>query len=259
MERGPEDRRDKPVYSSVSQQDGRALLKLCCSVRLRILLSLLDHFNVLSGMGFHCLLSHDVTLTNVAVRKRGSRPMSITADASHFESCSGTVHLDNVYFSGQGDDCLNVHGKFLDVRGIAHDLAANTTVITIGGAPHGGNGPGAIIGEVYRFKNRSTWASEGAATLTAVFLRKWTFKPALPDVTMFALLTAAALEPQVLVENSYFGNNRARGNLLKTSHVMVRNNTYHYSQGPCIQAHPDGACVREHILNIIFRLCFVVI
>jgi hypothetical protein len=181
--------------------------------------------------------------------------MSITADASHFESCSGTVHLDNVFFSGQGDDCLNVHGKFLDVRGIAHDLAANTTVITIGGAPHGGNGPGAIIGEVYRFKNRSTWASEGAATLTAVFLRKWTFEPALPDVTMFALLTAAALEPQVLVENSYFGNNRARGNLLKTSHVMVRNNTYHYSQGPCIQAHPDGAYGREHILKYLFFVC----
>ena len=192
------------------------------------------------GMGFRGEQSYDMTLINAAVRKRGARPMSITADASHFESCSGTVHLSGAHFEGQGDDCMNVHGKFSDVRGIAHDLSAGTSVLTIGGAPHGGDAP-PFVGEVYSFRNRSTWAIEGQATLKSAVLKKWTFAPALPKVTMFALLTAASLEPQVLVENSFFGNNRARGNLIKTSNVLVRNSTYHYSQGPCIQAHPDGA------------------
>lgn len=45
-------------------------------------------------------------------------------------------------------------------------------------------------------------------------------------ISEFALLTDLSLQPSVLIENSYFGNNRARGTLIKTSNVLVRNNTY---------------------------------
>ena len=44
----------------------------------------------------------------------------------------------------------------------------------------------------------------------------------------------------VLIEDSYFGNNRARGTLLKTSHVLVRNNYYNHTSSHCLQAFPDG-------------------
>ena len=48
-------------------------------------------------------------------------------------------------------------------------------------------------------------------------------------VTRFALLTDVSLEPSVLIESSWFGNNRARGTLIKSSNVIVRNSSYHYT------------------------------
>ena len=49
------------------------------------------------GMGFLNEQTEDVNLKNCGVRWRPGRPMSITADASHFNECSGHVHLNGVH------------------------------------------------------------------------------------------------------------------------------------------------------------------
>ena len=87
------------------------------------------------GMGFYFGDSVDVTLRGAAVRRRPGRPMSITADASHFSQCRGTLLLDSVHFEGQGDDCVNIHGIFHDVR-----QRSSTTpgLFTVGSRPAGG-------------------------------------------------------------------------------------------------------------------------
>jgi hypothetical protein len=41
------------------------------------------------------------------------------------------------------------------------------------------------------------------------------------SISQYAMLADISLEPMVLVENSFFGNNRARGTLIKTSNVSV--------------------------------------
>ena len=56
--------------------------------------------------GFYFGKSTDITIRNSSVRARPGRPMSITADASHVEEASGSVHLDGVHFEQQGDDGL---------------------------------------------------------------------------------------------------------------------------------------------------------
>jgi hypothetical protein len=73
-------------------------------------------FYSLPGMGLYAKNSSDLLLRRVGVRRRTGRPMSITADAAHFNGCYGTVSLTDTYFEGQGDDGLNVHGMFHDVR-----------------------------------------------------------------------------------------------------------------------------------------------
>ena len=74
------------------------------------------HLYSIPGMGFGMEQTNNVHLKSCGVRWRPGRPMSITADASHFNECSGNVHLDSVHFEGQGDDGMNVHGMFHDVR-----------------------------------------------------------------------------------------------------------------------------------------------
>jgi hypothetical protein len=153
------------------------------------------------GMGFYMRHSSDVHLKNCGVRWRPGRPMSITADASHFSECSGSVHLDGVHFEGQGDDGLNVHGTFHDVRAV--DPATNT--FELGSRPAGGISD-MNVGGRYEFRNRNTWAIEGVGlcTSTAVAAGKQhaTFKfeggttPKM--ISEFALLTDLDLQPSVL-------------------------------------------------------------
>ena len=65
-----------------------------------------------AGMGLYAQLTTNVLIDNVAIAKRlteaGPRPMSITADALHFNACAGTITIANSLFEGQGDDGLNV-------------------------------------------------------------------------------------------------------------------------------------------------------
>jgi hypothetical protein len=53
------------------------------------------------GMGFYMGQVHNAHLKNCGVRRRSGRPMSITADASHFNECSGHLHLEGVHMEGQ--------------------------------------------------------------------------------------------------------------------------------------------------------------
>lgn len=64
------------------------------------------------GMGIYASLTTNIELSGVAVAKKAGRPMSITADAVHFSSCAGEIVIRDSLFEGQGDDGLNVHGKW---------------------------------------------------------------------------------------------------------------------------------------------------
>lgn len=68
-----------------------------------------------AGMGFKALQSEDLTLRRFVVTPPPDAPAaySLTADATHFFSCRGTVTLEDCHFEGQGDDGLNIHGRFV--------------------------------------------------------------------------------------------------------------------------------------------------
>ena len=54
------------------------------------------------GMGWYMMYVANIHLDNVAVRKAPGRPMSITADATHFNGCNGTIEISHSWFEGQG-------------------------------------------------------------------------------------------------------------------------------------------------------------
>ena len=202
-----------------------------------------------AGMGFYVGGSTDVTLRRCGIRRRPGRPMSITADASHFSEVSGTVHLDGVHFEGQGDDGVNVHGVFHDVR-----AAESGTRLQLGSRPAGDISE-LHIGGQYEFRNRRNWSVEAEGVLVAApgtvpappgswapeyQLAEFEWKRGQGPVSQYAVLTDVSRQPSVLIENSYFANNRARGTLVKTSDVVIRNNVYNGTMDHCIQAFPDG-------------------
>lgn len=198
------------------------------------------------GMGFVMHQTKDATVKNCGVRFRGGvggRPMSITADASHFNECSGTIHLDTVHFEGQGDDGCNVHGMFHDVRSVA--VAATNETFELGSRPAGGTSP-MNVGHRYEFRNRDNWTIEGVGSCIATSViagkQRATFEweAGSGPISRFALLTDISLQPSVVIEHSHFSRNRARGTLVKTSNVLLRNNTFDFPAAHCILAFPDG-------------------
>lgn len=61
--------------------------------------------------------SKDITLRNysTAVRRSSSRMVGVSADATHFVDCGGTVTLENCLFESMLDDASNVHGTYMKV------------------------------------------------------------------------------------------------------------------------------------------------
>jgi hypothetical protein len=206
------------------------------------------------GMGFYSSSSTDVTLIDSGTCRAGDLPVSVTADASHFNECLGQITLDRVHFEGQGDDGTNVHGVFHAVLAVStqptiptvHPAGGNTVTLTLGSRPAGGTSP-LHPNEVYEFRNRTTWAIEGQGTLisastgptpltqTATFL----LTPG-TVLSTYSLLTDITRAPAVLIRDSFFGNNRARGVLVKTSNAIITGSTFGPTTGPCVQAFPDG-------------------
>ena len=199
-------------------------------------------------MGYYFEDCRNVRLTKgTAVKRRPGLPMSATADASHFNQCSGKITLEDVHFEGQGDDGTNIHGMFHDVRAISSTGTGAGARLTLGGRPAGGNPP-LFVGGIYEFRNRSTWLIEGRGTLVGWTVDKSTgqqvadfaFQPPVLNVSMFALLAEVTRMPAVHISNAFFGNNRARGALIKTSNVLVENSVFDHNSGPCLQVRDGG-------------------
>jgi hypothetical protein len=146
-----------------------------------------------------------------------------------------------------------VHGVFHDVRKILSPAPSPTLSLQLGSRPAGllfGKPSPVNIGGRYQFRNRSTWAIEGVGVLKSTSIDSSNIQTAefefeggassASAISQYSMLTDISLEPSVLVENSFFGNNRARGALIKTSNVIVRNNTFGNTSDHCVLAFPDG-------------------
>ena len=216
---------------------------------------LLSHVDVwaAAGVAFWFGSSRSIELQSVGVRRRPGRPMSSIADASHFDSCGGEVLLERNHFEGQGDDGINVHSSLHEVRAISANTAGR---FWLGSKPSAG--PATMtpltLGGRYAFRNRRTWALEATATLLAVAVRNSTAglptqvadfdfpcAAAAAQVTPFALLSDMGAQPSsVTVRGGYFGANRARGALLKSSNTLVEDTVFNHTAAHCVQAYPDG-------------------
>lgn len=64
------------------------------------------------GMGIIGQRCHNVTVQNSKVTPSQGRIISATADATHFNNCTGKIELINNLFENQQDDATNIHGIY---------------------------------------------------------------------------------------------------------------------------------------------------
>ena len=174
------------------------------------------------------------------------RPMSITADGSHWTSCrGGDVKFLDCLFEGQGDDGINVPSRYWAMRELAPDRRSARVWQQGVARPFPG-----LPGDRLTFYNRSTFESygydagttlvAGSAAIAAEFWINFS-RPLPPSATAMDLVLNTANQPaSITVSNCTFRNNRARGALLKASNVAVENCRFEGTSGPAMQVVPDA-------------------
>jgi len=194
------------------------------------------------GMGVHASGGGDFVLERfrVMVRRGSGRLMSSTADATHFNSCAGTIVIEDCVFEGMGDDAVNVHGMFLVVR----ERADVRTVVAVPGRRWAYNPtPGDRI-ELTRAATLLPYAE--AVVKWATHDRKaQTFRieftaPLPKELAVGDVLGNATRSPRLRITGCTVGNNRARGFLVQTRDALIEKNTFRYCSGAGIHVTCDA-------------------
>ena len=113
------------------------------------------------SMGIICQLAENITLDNVKMIPSEGRILSVTADATHFVNCSGTVNIRNCVFESMMDDACNVHGIYMPV-----DKKINDTKVLLRFGHHQQYGINIFKkGDVIQFVDNETMAIYGNLTV----------------------------------------------------------------------------------------------
>ena len=221
-------------------------------------------FYASAGMGVRGSRTRDMALKNVRImNKPGSgRIMSITADATHFNSCTGTVTIDDCLFEGMGDDAVNVHGMFHRVTKLAGPAAVLSVVRNkwiVQPDP----------GHRLEFTDPATLLPYATGIVKSVTIdakartHRITFAQPLPKkLAVGHYLGNVDWAPKLRIRNCRVNANRARGFLIQTRDAIIEGNTITNNQSAAINIttdlHPwlESIGTRKIIVrNNIFRNC----
>jgi hypothetical protein len=184
-----------------------------------------------SGMGYRCDLcvGHYALLdSDVSIKPGTIRPLSITADATHFMHHSGSIEIQRSSLQGQGDDGFNVHGNFVPLT-TRIDRAQRKVEYT------DETGPGWVtgaythfVGDDVQFYSRATDQKLGALNkIVAATLTTLTFADPLPvGLKKYDMLLSMRRVSSLEISDSFFGNSNARGLVVSAINATIRRNTF---------------------------------
>ena len=224
------------------------------------------NMNMFQNAGLGILSQYSSNLTfrkvNCVPNEAKGRIFSGHDDGLHFSNCSGQIIIDSCRFLSLMDDPVNVHGtsvRIMEIKDEKRLLCKFMHEQSIGFT-------WAVRGDKTGFIENESMSTFGFGTVAS-------FKPLTPELFEITftgqlprgLRVGNALEnltktPDVIIKNSFFGSNRARGILVSTpGDVIIENNIFE-SSGSAILIPGDangwyesGAVKNVVIRNNIFR------
>lgn len=202
------------------------------------------------GMGLLAQLSKNISLEKMCVTPTHGRFVSTSADAVHFNECSGNIRVNECRFEKQMDDPLNCHGIYVQIQGkdnmraqlrLKHYQAMGMLLFA----------PGDRV-EYLNPENLQSYGSNivKTARMTSHETMEIEFEKKI-DAPIGHYVENVSHCPNLTVQNSYFGKNRARGLLITTrGKVVVENNVFERA-GAAIRISGDAnfwyesGCVRD--------------
>jgi hypothetical protein len=188
-------------------------------------------------MGFGTTRTKRLNINNYNVISRNDRWMSTIADCLHFMDTREYISLSNSKCSSMGDDGLNIHATYFTVRQIINSttLIVQTllfpTILNVG------------IGTDLEFSTNQqpfTPHAKGTVISTKIYdssSQIFTFdSPINVNINDYVVISDT---PQVTINNFTVENNRARGILLETRNVNIKNSIFNRTSGPAILFQPS--------------------
>ena len=198
-----------------------------------------DSLNIYTSwcMGFAITRVRRLNIRNYHVLPRHGRWLSTTADCLNFLDSREYVHISDSTCSSMGDDGLSVHSMYFIVQQIL-----NSTTIII----QTFNWPDTLnfgIGTTLEFSPHDqpfTPYTKGTIASTKdndSKSRIFTFtKPLIVNVNDYVVVSDV---PEVMVKNLTVENNRARGILLQSRNILIKQSTLNRTSGPAILFQPS--------------------
>lgn len=191
-----------------------------------------------AGMGIVGFDSRDIFLKRLSVCPSSGYYQSTNTDATHFACCEGLLHFQGCYFQGQGDDATNVHGYYQTIvhsEGKSAELEVRATTYThaqVADVPRVGDEMELV--EINTLKPIRTYQVTGVRHHVPETLVHVTLSDELPKNTADYFLMNVSKLPRLLFENSVINSHLARGILVKTRDVVIRNNVFRNCTGTAI-------------------------
>ncbi len=188
-------------------------------------------------MGFLNMGVRGATIKDYHVIPRNGRWMSSIVDCIHFSDAREYVSVTDSTCQGMGDDGLNVHAVYFLVTSVM-----NSTTILIESVT--GSGPMDLgIGTHVEFSSREQpFTVYGNGTVASI-----KFKSANTRLVTFTNPVNISIKdwicvgdtPVLTVRNFTVSHNRARGILLETRNIDVRQSTFNRTSGPAVLIQPS--------------------
>lgn len=217
------------------------------------------------GMGIVGHRSENIQIKGLSVKPAGNNKISVNTDATHFTSCKGYLKYENCFFSGHGDDALNVHTYYQTILS-HHDNICSLQVQ----APTGTHAqkmdypdPGDILELVdkYSLAPRKRFTVLSSDPDHKNWICKVELNDALPDDCSNYLFVNVTQMPEVTFSNCICQSHRSRSILIKAHHAKIENCIFKNNSGTAIHIAAEGywhegACSKNVIIkNNIIENC----
>lgn len=207
--------------------------------------TVVENVDAYSSCGLGLLAQHSDTVRftgfHFIPKPRSGRLFSSRDDGLQVSCCKGLIEVDRCTFEGMLDDPINVHGFYLQVTSRVDDRTLRCRL-----AANAGQDWWAAPGDRVAYVLRDSIVSCGSNSVASFKLinnqeAEVRLKLPIPaDMGPDYVLENSDVFPSVVIRNSRFGNQRARGILFTTPRsVLIENNTF-YTSGCAILANGDA-------------------
>lgn len=195
------------------------------------------------GMGVIAHNCKNIEFEEYKVMLSDGRKMSTLTDATHFISCEGKIDFKNCVFEGMGDDAVNVHGFYIDIKQIIDE---RTVLGKIEAAVQDGNSDIPEVGDLIEFCDMKTLLPFASGEIAEIKGDKTdyemviVFKEELPNgISANCYMANTSKTAKLSVADCTVKNIRGRAMLIQTRNAVIKNNVFENCTGQAV--HIDTA------------------